>query len=1015
MNKKFSTLLTASLLMVGALFSSAQAQDYIPVGPKAEAISSGSMYYIVQQAADDLAATTDYLMGMDKTDVPALAGLNITSGGTDLADAFTLTDGEISNYLWTVTEVKEAGKTYYTLKNVKTQNFLAVDGSFNMVTTVADATQAKSNIYFSFGDGTSAYSGKATETTYLLPKGGAEDANSLLISGTSAIAFGDGSANKVILYSVKTQPIAAADLNAAFGGAGFSFAPDGVEVEDNIFDQSIKAFDVASDISLGADQAIKKGTYFATSYPDELAEEDAITTAEQFDACTFIAVSPTSNFKTSKLPQGSGAGFKFVTVKGDDLNTYIDGENQSSKEEIFVGNAAFTVTEPNEYANPGKYTMSLSARVLADPKASSNKDQNHAAKNIDVIATAIQDVNYITTTVRGEGSLFKVASTKLVKAVSLLKEEKAPSVFNIQFVSGKGTKDSEYNKYMGVAIADGTAFQLVAQGSALAALNTPQYQFVISAIDTKTQTITFKNLETAVTFKSTLFETENEGEYKLVGVAATAGTDLDVVEVAKDDKTGYEADKTLEGKVITLNAVEVDPFAGFAVKDQTSEAVILKFAKSAALNAEKLYVGIDEETATDTDLFDKESKAIKVKFIPVEEADKPNGTAQTYCYNKDGKVYTASQKMVTYYSYSAQIIDGEDNNSYLKINSAKLEIEASVANPASATTKYVIKENKDGSVSLFVSTAFAHATNAKAVKSDDGTAISVDGIAYAVAETDAIKLYLVGEELGVSLEAEPRHAAFQSTTGGYISLNEKNEGIVAIKTAADADLTFWLDTADSKAAIPSFYISRRGTTADAQRLYMFNVTDSVDNAISDAKKAEYQWYEDINKVIFKAATLVNSDTLSTTVNGKEVLVATNADQNKGILGGLNNFKYQILKVADTDDEYYIRNMADGDYLVSYNGLLTLDNDRAKAIKVVLEKGESPVANDAITASTISVVAKDGAVIIKGAQGKKVAISNVLGQTIANTVITSSEATISAPAGIVVVAVEGEAAVKAIVK
>ena len=1016
MNKKFSTLLTASLLMVGALFSSAQAQTPVDLGDKATEVSSGSMYYIVQQnAAANLAASTDFLMGMSKTGT-TLAPLAVAAADNS-GVGFTISSGVIENYLWTVTAADQEGGKYYTLKNVKTGAFLAVDkatfGASGIITAEADAVEAKNVIRFSFGaDADAAYESETGAN--LVPKGGA--ATNSLILAAGSITFGADNSKKVILYSVKTQPVAAADLNAAFGGAGFSFAPDGVEVEDNIFDQSIKAFDVADDIELEVGvRAIKKGTYFATSYPDELAEEDAITTAEQFDACTFIAVSPTSNFKTSKLPQGSGAGFKFVTVKGDDLNTYISGDNLSSKEEIFVGNAAFTVTEPNEYAKPGKYTMSLSARVLADPKTTTNKDQNHAAKSIDVIATAIQDVNYITTTVSGEGSLFKVASTKLVKAVSLLKEEKAPSVFNIQFVSGKGTKDSEYNKYMGVAIASdgGTAFELVAQGSALAALNTPQYQFVISAIDTKTQTITFKNLETAVTFTSTLFETENEGEYKLVGVATEASPNLATIEVAKDDKTGYEADKTLEGKVITLNAVEVDPFAGFAVKDQASDAVILKFAKSAALNAEKLYIGVDETTSTATALFDKESKAIKVKFIPVEEADKPNGTAQTYCYNKDGKVYTASQKMVTYYSYYAQIIDGEDNDSYLKIGS-NLEIET-VSSPATPNTAFVIKENKDGSISLFVSTAFAHATNAKAVKSEDGTAISVDGIAYGVEKADAIKLYLVGEELGVSLEAEPRHASFQSTTGGYISLNEKNEGVVAVKTAADADLTFWLDTADSKAAIPSFYISRRGATADAQRLYMFNVTDSVDNAISDAKKAEYQWYEDINKVIFKAATLVNSDTLSTTVNGKEVLVTTNADQNKGILGGLNNFKYQILKVADTDDEYYIRNMADGDYLVSYNGLLTLDNDRAKAIKVVLEAGESPVANDAINVSAVSVIATDGAIIIKGAEGKKVAISNVLGQTIANTVVTSSEATIAAPAGVVVIAVEGEAAVKAIVK
>ena len=76
---------------------------------------------------------------------------------------------------------------------------------------------------------------------------------------------------------------------------------------------------------------------------------------------------------------------------------------------------------------------------------------------------------------------------------------------------------------------------------------------------------------------------------------------------------------------------------------------------------------------------------------------------------------------------------------------------------------------------------------------------------------------------------------------------------------------------------------------------------------------------------------------------------------------------------------------------------------------------NPVANEDITTSSISVTTTTGKVIINGAAGKKVTISNVLGQTIANTVLSSDNATLSAPAGIVVVAVEGEAAVKAIVK
>ena len=72
-------------------------------------------------------------------------------------------------------------------------------------------------------------------------------------------------------------------------------------------------------------------------------------------------------------------------------------------------------------------------------------------------------------------------------------------------------------------------------------------------------------------------------------------------------------------------------------------------------------------------------------------------------------------------------------------------------------------------------------------------------------------------------------------------------------------------------------------------------------------------------------------------------------------------------------------------------------------------------NEEIATSEVTVIALQGAVRIANAEGKKVVITNILGQTVANTVITSSDATIAAPQGVVVVAVEGEEAVKAIVK
>ena len=105
------------------------------------------------------------------------------------------------------------------------------------------------------------------------------------------------------------------------------------------------------------------------------------------------------------------------------------------------------------------------------------------------------------------------------------------------------------------------------------------------------------------------------------------------------------------------------------------------------------------------------------------------------------------------------------------------------------------------------------------------------------------------------------------------------------------------------------------------------------------------------------------------------------------------------------------------YLRYDNGVVyvTDDIEDAEVFKANLDETRIPTANEGINASEVSVIAGNGDVTIKGAAGKTVLITNVLGQTVANTVLSSDNATIAAPAGVVVVAVEGEAAVKAIVK
>ena len=85
----------------------------------------------------------------------------------------------------------------------------------------------------------------------------------------------------------------------------------------------------------------------------------------------------------------------------------------------------------------------------------------------------------------------------------------------------------------------------------------------------------------------------------------------------------------------------------------------------------------------------------------------------------------------------------------------------------------------------------------------------------------------------------------------------------------------------------------------------------------------------------------------------------------------------------------------------------------QALIVKLGEGDA-TANEAIAAENVAVIAGEGVVTVKGAAGKQVVVSNILGQVIANKVATSDEETIAVAAGVAVVVVDGEAT-KVVVK
>ena len=107
----------------------------------------------------------------------------------------------------------------------------------------------------------------------------------------------------------------------------------------------------------------------------------------------------------------------------------------------------------------------------------------------------------------------------------------------------------------------------------------------------------------------------------------------------------------------------------------------------------------------------------------------------------------------------------------------------------------------------------------------------------------------------------------------------------------------------------------------------------------------------------------------------------------------------------------LKNTTENGYLRWVNGCIVVDDAYQKGDVFNMNEDETrtPTANEEISAeeATVSVVATDGAVIVKGAEGKNVIVSTILGKVVANEVVNSDNETIAAPAGIVVVAVDGE--------
>ena len=998
MNKKFSTLMTAGLLMLGALFSSANAAA---PGDAVQAVTGTKVksfpgYYLLSDGTNGFLKAAEKTV--DDTDFTVFAASSETDLGADPADV----DDE---YLWKIEPQIINGNTVsgFKFKSKKTGNYLTLidDGTTQPSAYTDKPTVDVLTWIDSYSDGFDMSSGAE-----------------LKIGTTNGIAMSSGSVTQagsslatIKAYTLKDKEIKAADLNGSRGS--FSFKAAGID--NSLFGKNVKAFDIpqiTTDFTtVNTNQEIPAGVYLATSWGDVTS----IATYDDFSKCTFIAIDPNTSLGEKPADDiKAGKNLDFKEVKGSDFNFFTSSataEQLSKNEEVSVANAAFKIetNSANQVDGNFSYAITTVGNIRFQPKAAEAK-QTTSSKPAAIAVVEINKKKVLTATVGADKAYTFTFGPNSISKVTRLLNANGASVYNISFESGKA--DEEKGKYLGSGYTgSGSAFALLAQGMAVADLNTPQYQFVISAVDTVANEVTFTNREAGNTFTCVLDTTANAGVYNVV---ATTGTVKVIVPTlnASNEYVYTTNVASLVGSTIKLTPASVDKFAGFAVRDTEKDYVRMVFAKD--VTAAQLYATVNASSHALDVVSNKEADAAMFELV---QSEKPILVRHDYVMlDSKGAVKTMSlMDTVAYYTYNLKYVEtpAPATPYLLKENGGTLSLEAAAA---AGDHAFIIKENKDGSVSIMKSIAY----NAKEVSYDASSTHKpvFAGTAYKNANAADIKTFLLEESYGASLPAERGNVSFEAEVGGFISMNANNDGVIAIKTAADEDLTFYLDTADSKATLPSFYISKNQKATKAtstDRMYMYYAADSATYVGTGEPGNRFEWVNGDTKIIFKAATLINSDTLATTAKGKAINVAMKADAD-GTQAGLDNFRFQIFKADDAEDAYVVRcvGAAANGYLKNVNGQLTLGS-AADALKVYVAEQQSPVANEGINASEVSVIATDGGVIIIGAQGKKVTISNVLGQTIANTVITSDKATIAAPAGVVVVAVEGEAAVKAIVK
>ena len=1012
MNKGIFTLMTAALLASGSVvtpaFAEATFATYQAVNTN-KVLANGVKFYL--QVGSDEATSTQ-----TDTKYYKVKKLTIKDKATVWSLEETLNPDEAS--------VFEVGN--YTKVGGQYTFSLSVDG--NKISLTKDGV-IKS-------DAATTTEASKTVTTLITDKNKLSELKKFSASLMNATAIN-------VVLATQEEVMTAAMLNE-YNTEGFTFGFNAkTDLEGNAFAKPMYAVEIGDDAA-----TLDAGTYFVVGGKDDavkalkkaVKDEEGVEEALATEDIQLLALNIDKKYdvRGAKSP-----AYILQVINGDKI----------------TGNkAAFSVKEFDKLANEGEYELKIE-----DPKQDKTVEETEYVYVGAMRFTDTDTKTYVTTVKENEKSLLisaTLGASTYLDASVLLKEGVANYV-NVYFTSNEESEkdkfQTEYHKYLvPVSVkADARAeetytFAFDAKAAKDVNFNSALSQWAVKGFDGK-YTFTLVNRETAQEITLGLQESDVKGEYKVVN-AVDENKDAVSFASLKKAATGEEAEVAKSVASTTVKFIPVEKVAGFLdlSKDEMAAGIQLEFTGKTPLIGEKTFFAkkdkkTEGETTTETlapsmKASDAFTLAINKAKGKIKEDDKDavvNYTIQPLVLSclKDGKIVELKDTLFvpTYNIYYTTPVEGKDDI----VTYLGKDLKFAKVNESEKPAEFVFRVNADGSYAMMGTDAavsfdedITANTKVVSVNSTTGTDFSTnEALLYNLSEGSfaSVAVKVQDNSDKTTLPAEPRHASFDNALGSInyqLNKNGITEGILSAES-----MIFWLDTADSKATTPYFYISKgievaEGEEKPAERMFMYNATDSM--SIFDENSAQASFNEKymlegttkedkIAKVIFRPATIAGVDTINTVVEGKAAVVAAKENKAEEVLAGLDNFKFGICLADDAvDGEYVIYSKADNKYVYAKNGKLGLGG---KEEAMVFTLGtEVPTSNESINnaASSVVVIGNAGSVTIQGAQGETAYVRNLLGMPLAETVVTSDNATIAVPAGIVLVTV-GDETVKVVVK